>query len=394
MVLEALAEAVEEVVIHPDEAVLARAIALRDQLDAKISAAVSEYDAAELWDVDGSTSMAAWLRIHGGRTQREASRMAATARKLRSLPGVRAAWEEGTLSGGHVDAIAAIVTHRTLELFAEHEATAIEAIAERGVEQAVTWLRDWQAHAEAWLDSGSPDPEPEPEPKRQLYLSPLLDGRGRLDADLDPELLALLRTALRLAMGPYTAGDEATTPAEARADALHTIVQHYLDHQTTKAGGRHRPHLNVIVTLADLVGNGPGRTLEGTVLDAATIKRLACDAGIHRVITDGKSSILDYGRTTRTIPPAVYTSLVVRDWGCRFPGCDRPADWTEAHHVVPWEEGGPTCLPNLVLLCSRHHHRIHQKGWHLKLLPTGTVEVTMPDGTVRTGDPPPRPSAG
>lgn len=82
MVLEALAEAVEGVVIHPDEAVLAGAIGLRDRLDAKISAAVGEFDAGHLWDTDGSASMAAWLRIHGGRTQREASRMSVTARKL------------------------------------------------------------------------------------------------------------------------------------------------------------------------------------------------------------------------------------------------------------------------------------------------------------------------
>jgi len=82
-------------------------------------------------------------------------------------------------------------------------------------------------------------------------------------------------------------------------------------------------------------------------LDPATLHRLACDAGIHRIVTDGKSSILDYGRTTRTIPPAVYTSLVVRDWGCRFPGCDRPADWCEGHHVQPWEHGGSTDLSNL-----------------------------------------------
>jgi len=394
MVLEALAEAVEGVEIPCDEAVLAGAIGLRDRLDAKISAAVAAFDAAELWDTDGSVSMAAWLRIHGGRTQREATRMSVTARKLRSLPGVRAAWETGALTGGHIDAIVAIITDRTLELFAEHEATVLEAIVGLGVEQAAAWLRDWQAHAEAWLDSASEDPEPEPEPKRELYLSPTLDGRGRLDANLDPETHAMLRTALRLAMARYTAGDDAKTPAELRADAAADIIRFYLDHQQKKTGGRHRPHLNVIVTLQDLLNGGPGRTLEGMVLDPTTVKRLACDAGIHRVITDGRSSILDYGHTTRTIPPAVYTSLVVRDWGCRFPGCDRPADWTEAHHIIPWEDGGPTCLPNLVLLCSKHHHRIHLKGWHIKLLPSGTVEVTLPDGTVRSSDPPPRPSAG
>ena len=123
-------------------------------------------------------------------------------------------------------------------------------------------------------------------------------------------------------------------------------------------------------------------------LPGLVIRKIACDAAIHRVITDGAGSILDYGRSTAPIPPAVYTSLVLRDWGCRFPGCDRPAEWCQGHHIWHWEDGGPTNLPNLVLLCSKHHHIIHLKGWHLKLQPCGTVEVTDPHGRVRTSDPP------
>lgn len=74
--------------------------------------------------------------------------------------------------------------------------------------------------------------------------------------------------------------------------------------------------------------------------------------------------------------------------GCRFPGCDRLAEWCGGHHIVHWEDGGPTGLPNLVLLCSKHHHVIHQKGWHLRLDPTGTVEVADPNGQRRPSEPP------
>lgn len=118
------------------------------------------------------------------------------------------------------------------------------------------------------------------------------------------------------------------------------------------------------------------------------LRKLTCDAHIHRVITDGASSILDYGRSTRTIPPAVYTSLVLRDLGCRFPGGDRPSEWCEGHHIRHWEDGGRTDLSNLVLLCSKHHHVIHTKGWHIKLRPDGALEVTHSDGTLRTSSPP------
>jgi 5-methylcytosine-specific restriction endonuclease McrA len=388
MSLGALAEAIEGVVVHPDEREIALAVGLRDRLDAKISAAVGTFDAAGLWDSDGSVSMVAWLRAHTGRTSRQAKRTVATATKLRSLPQVQEAWVDGRLTGGHVDAIVAIVTDRTLPLFADQQALIVSGLAEATVEETVRFLQDWQARADALLDSQDDDPEPAAEPTRSLHLSPTLDGRGRLDASLDPEAHAIVRKALSLAQAPYTVGDDAKQAEELRADALVDIARFFLDHQTTRPGGRHRPHLNVIVTLQDLIDGGPARTAEDLPLDAVTLRRMACDAGIHRIITDGRSAILDYGRTTRTIPPAIYTSLVVRDRGCRFPGCDRPADWTEGHHITPWEHGGTTDLSNLVLLCSKHHHRIHLRGWHLKLLPTGTVEVTMPDGRVRTSRPP------
>lgn len=166
------------------------------------------------------------------------------------------------------------------------------------------------------------------------------------------------------------------------------MFRFFLDHQKTKVGGRHRPHLNVVVDKDAFANGRPGRTTSGVPLPGLVVRKIACDAAIHRVITDGLSSILDYGRSTRTIPPAVYTSLVLRDWGCRFPGCDRPAEWCEGHHIWHWEDGGPTNLGNLVLLCSKHLHVVHMKGWHIRLDPTGTIEVTDPSGLRRTSDPP------
>jgi hypothetical protein len=63
-------------------------------------------------------------------------------------------------------------------------------------------------------------------------------------------------------------------------------------------------------------------------------------------------------------------------------GCDRGPEFCEAHHVVPVEAGGPTCLDNLVLACSRHHHRWHMPGWKLKLGTDGELHITDPNGRV------------
>jgi hypothetical protein len=76
---------------------------------------------------------------------------------------------------------------------------------------------------------------------------------------------------------------------------------------------------------------------------------------------------LSVGRATRTIPASIRTALVLRDQGCRFPGCDRPPAWTDGHHIIHWGDGGPTDLENLVSLCRRHHRRVHEEGWRIHI---------------------------
>ena len=66
-----------------------------------------------------------------------------------------------------------------------------------------------------------------------------------------------------------------------------------------------------------------------------------------------------------------------------FPGCDRPSEWCQAHHLIPFEHGGSTDLANLCLLCSHHHHLVHEGGWSLERI--GVVWVaTSPTGVRRT----------
>jgi hypothetical protein len=65
---------------------------------------------------------------------------------------------------------------------------------------------------------------------------------------------------------------------------------------------------------------------------------------------------------------------------CGFAGCDIAFDRCEIHHIQPWELGGPTDLHNLLPLCSRHHHVVHDHGWTLHLEPDRTLTITQPDG--------------
>ena len=96
------------------------------------------------------------------------------------------------------------------------------------------------------------------------------------------------------------------------------------------------------------------------------VRQLCCDAELNRVVTRGRSAILDYGTTTRLASDSQYYAMVARDGGCRWPGCDRPPGWCEAHHfkeVV--KDDGPTDIDQMGLFCSAHHHYLHQPGWEL-----------------------------
>jgi hypothetical protein len=383
-VFEALAEAIDELEVPAHGPALAEGYALADRLAAKLSAALGDFDAGEGWDAEGATSLTAWLRQFAGMSSRQAHGCAKVAKRLHRLPCTRAAWIEGSLSGGQVQAVVANVAERHVELFAEHEGAMVPALSELDVADTATAMREWAARADA-LDEGDEPASPE----RALHLSRTLDGRRELSGSFDPEGGDVVATALRLSETDDVEGEPARSPSRRRADALVDVCRWFLDHQHHRPGGRHRPHVNVIVDLEALESRGQGRLADGSLLDATTTQRLACDAGLHRVVTAGRSTILDYGTTTRTVPPPLFAALVVRDGRCRFGACDRPPQWCEAHHVVPVAEAGPTCMDNLVLACSRHHHVWHRPGWHVKLRPDGEVETTTPEGRVYVSRPPP-----
>jgi hypothetical protein len=99
-------------------------------------------------------------------------------------------------------------------------------------------------------------------------------------------------------------------------------------------------------------------------LPASVLKRLCCDASLITVVNDGDGNVLNVGRKTRAIPPAIRRALKRRDHGCRFPGCCE-TKFVDAHHIVHWSDGGETRLDNLILLCRHHHRLLHQEAYEI-----------------------------
>src|SRR5919109_1833580 len=98
---------------------------------------------------------------------------------------------------------------------------------------------------------------------------------------------------------------------------------------------------------------------------SSIVQRMACDSSVARVLLDQDSLVIDVGRSTPKIHPALRRALEVRDKHCQWPGCERVASRCDGHHYEHWIADGPTDLANLVLLCKRHHRLVHEYHWQL-----------------------------
>ncbi|TFI44504.1 HNH endonuclease [Rhodococcus sp. 1R11] len=100
-------------------------------------------------------------------------------------------------------------------------------------------------------------------------------------------------------------------------------------------------------------------------LSRNTSRQLACDCVLTAIVMDENGNPLNLARTARTVTAKQKRALTARDHGCAFPGCGKPAAWTEGHHIWHWADGGPTDMNNLVLLCGFHHRLIHHSDWEV-----------------------------
>jgi hypothetical protein len=189
---------------------------------------------------------------------------------------------------------------------------------------------------------------------------------GWYDIESGEQVLAALEP------GPPAVDDERSTPMR-RADLLLDIIN----------GSQDRPNLVVHVGYGDMLRAKAGisETQRGNFLSGSEVDRISCEAAVNRVVFDPKGLPLDVGRQKRLVTKGQRIALDARDMGCVFPGCDRPAHWCDAHHLIHWKDGGPTILTNLVLLCRHHHNLIHDVGWTIKGHP-GDLSFYRPDGTL------------
>ena len=186
-----------------------------------------------------------------------------------------------------------------------------------------------------------------------------------------------------------------TTYSQKRADALVRMAEQALHGLSAGPLPLSNPEkYQIIVHLEpERLGNGladPGNSPDNHVcslecgeshfsLSSATARRLTCDASLVPVLEDGDGNVLNIGRKTRAIPPAISRALRIRDQGCRFPGCTQ-SRYVDAHHVQHWCDGGETSLDNLITLCRYHHRLLHQEAYTIVNGAGGEFAFVKSDG--------------
>jgi hypothetical protein len=212
-------------------------------------------------------------------------------------------------------------------------------------------------------------------------------GMGRLSGRLDPERYETVTNALEQAMTRLASHGSEPVGKD------HRLAADALVHLATGGSRSGLPAITVIVDADTLTQGGHHNsvreTADGRPVPPDTIARLACDATIRKVLLDGTSVPIDVGRRYRTATDAQWAAIKAIYSTCGWDGCSAPISWCQLHHIHEWERGGATDLCNLLPLCHRHHHQVHEGGWRIVLRTDRSLKIYRPDGKHWSTTPPP-----
>lgn len=414
-----------------------------DRVRARLEGAVTEvagrFEASGDWAASGARSPGNWLCTHSDVSKAQAGTLLKTARLLRAMPVTADASRSGTLGSAKVHLLTRTRTDDVADEFDRQEAQLVDMVRGLSVDGARRYLEAWRIFA---LGDAADDQAEAGHGRDRLHISQGFAGRFVLDGDLCSEDGAILTGAVDAEIERWHhAGlldDDTRLRSELRAAALIAIVRRGVER--TDQNRDVRPLVLALIDASTLAGGtaaapgpvdpdrptgphpSPGPAGTGTRNDrspdggrghnrqaerthsadrapsagtpiseihgagpvpAETIRRLLCEGDISRVVHNGASMPLDVGRRERLATAHQWRALVAVSGGrCEWPGCDAPHTWCNAHHVEVWNarvDHGRTDIDNLVLVCGRHHHLVHE-GHHSIRRRTSGIEARAPDG--------------
>ena len=335
---------------------LAELCGQRNAIDGRLVQIVAEIDRDQLWGVTGARSVPALVAWKTGCSPANAQTIATIAGRLPEFPRCAQALSEGRLSLDQVGVVAA----RAGDGSDEHYAQLAQVATVTQLRTAVKLEPRPQPDAE-------PDPELEPKPECSFSASPTEAGcsyriiLGPLEAAKFDAAVASHRDAL---INQWKLDNETSNTADvsgqrppmpSNVDAFMRLVEAGWDVEAARRP--HGQHTTVVVHL-DVEQRAAALHL-GPLLSDSERRYLTCDATCE-VWFERFGEPIGAGRTTRLINRRLRRALEHRHPTCAVPGCGATRG-LHAHHIRHWEDGGPTELTNLVLLCP-YHHRLHHRG--------------------------------
>ncbi|OBH62930.1 hypothetical protein A5685_22610 [Mycobacterium colombiense] len=362
------------VVVSPGERLevlfeeLAELSGQRNAIDGRMVEIVAEIDRDGLCGVTGARSVPALVAWKIGCSPANAHTIATIAGRLEEFPRCAAGMREGRLSADQVGVIAARGGEGSDEHYAELAAVA-----------TVSQLRT----AVKLEPRPQPEPRPDPEPERSITTTTTEHGScyritlPHLDAAKFDAALASHRDAL---IAQWKADHDSGEVASDQRPSLPGTVEAFMrlveagwDAETARRP--HGQHTTVVVHV-DVEQRAAALHL-GPLLTDAERRYLTCDATAE-VWFERHGQVIGAGRATRLINRRLRRVLEHRDRTCVVPGCGATRG-LHAHHLRHWEDGGPTELSNLVLLCP-YHHRAHHRGVITITGPADALTVTDSSG--------------
>jgi uncharacterized protein DUF222/HNH endonuclease len=354
------------------EAIAAELIRRRRQIDQEeleFCYLAAQFAATDEYDWQGFESPHAWLKANCHLSGGAASARICAGQQVEHLGQSSKAMAEGEIGFAHFALIA-----RTSAAVGERLDEA--KLLGQARKQSIARFHDSCYHARHAADpQGCSADEAQGVEARSLTFANSDDGMVYVNGMLDKVGGAAVQAALE-PLAQRAGKDDDRCRERRLADALVDVCMHALDNGVPSR----RTHMQVTTSLETLLGlsGAPAAEMDFSLpISAKAVERLACDCTVTRVLLGADSTVIDVGRARRVISGAQGKALRVRDRGCVWPGCDRPATWTSGHHLVHWINGGTTDLSNLVLLCYRHHWMVHEGEWQIVRADDGRM-LTIP----------------
>ncbi|MEY2974655.1 MAG: hypothetical protein RIR49_1075 [Actinomycetota bacterium] len=329
------------------------------------------------------------LADHGGQSAAEARAAKDRADVCDAMPLFDSALASGGVTPGHLDAIAKASRNLSDDAKAklqEQQQKLLDAAAGQSVDKFGRLVTNLARDIAAQLDAAA-EADRMTRLRKQSRVRHWIDGvtgLGKTLIELDPERHAALIATLDAHLASVKQRDgSANIPfEELKVNAFIELV--------STGGDLAKKRVPEVVVIVDwntlyrdvIRPDSVSETLSGEPVSLDTIRRLCCDAEIRLVTLAGAGERIDVDRQDRVANRAQRRALAALHRTCAHPDCDVMFEHCQIHHVTPWEHGGLTNLDNLIPLCSRHHHLVHEGRWRLALRPDRAVIWTRPDGVI------------